>query len=286
MQALSQPRISPWVLRLIIANAVVLLLLETVFTSDGLLSLLAFTPRAALHRPWTFLTYMFVHGDLMHLAVNSLGLWVFGTPVEQKLGSRRFLLFYMYCGIGAAVFSLLLTALVPISPFVGASGAVLGLVVAFAMNWPDTEMLVFPIPVPVRAKTLAIGLVGFNAIMALPFMRGGSNIAYEVHLGGALFGYLFFRLQAFNSATPAPIRRSVEHVVPVPPRASEPERIERIAERHAAPQRRRRAEPADAVAVEIDRVLDKISATGIESLTPAERRFLDEVAQRKRQELN
>jgi hypothetical protein len=73
----------------------------------------------------------------------------------------------------------------------------------------------------------------------------------------------------------------------VPPRSSEPERIERVAtERHASPQRRRRAEPTDAMAVEIDRVLDKISATGLESLTPAERRFLDDVAQKKRQELN
>jgi membrane associated rhomboid family serine protease len=287
MQAFSQPRISPWVLRLIIANAVVLLLLETVFTSDRLLSLLAFDTRAALHRPWTFLTYMFVHGDLVHLAVNSLGLWVFGTPVEQRLGARRFLLFYFYCGIGAAVFALLVTALAPVAPFVGASGAVLGLVVAFAMSWPETEMIVFPIPVPIRARTLAIGLVAFNAVMALPLFRGGSNIAYEAHLGGALFGYLFFRLQAFAAAAPAaPIRRSVEHVVPVPPRSSEPERERTVAER-PAPQRRRRAtEPSDAVTVEIDRVLDKISATGIESLTPAERRFLDEVAQKKRQGLN
>jgi len=156
------------------------------------------------------------------------------------------------------------------------------------MSWPDTEMIVFPIPIPMRVRTLAIGLVAFNAVMALPLFRGGSNIAYEAHLGGALFGYLFFRLQSLASAAPAaPVRRSVEHVVPVPPRSIEPERIERVAtERHAPPQRRRRAEPSDAVAVEIDRVLDKISASGLESLTPAERKFLDEVAQRKRQELN
>jgi hypothetical protein len=83
------------------------------------------------------------------------------------------------------------------------------------------------------------------------------------------------------------VRRSVEHVVPVPPRASEPQRSERVAtERLAPPQRRRRNESSDAVTVEIDRVLDKISAEGLHSLTPAERRFLDEVAQKKRQELN
>jgi len=148
-------------------------------------------------------------------------------------------------------------------------------------------MILFPIPMPIKARTMAIGIVGFNALMALPLFRGGSNIAYEAHLGGALFGYLFFRLQSLASAAPAPVRRSVERIVPVPPRASEPERSERVAtERHAPPQRRRRNESTDAVTVEIDRVLDKISAEGLESLTPAERRFLDEVAQRKRQELN
>jgi len=287
MQAFSQPRISPWVLRLIIANAVVLLLRETVFTSDRLVSLLAFDTHTALRRPWSFVTYMFIHGDLLHLAVNSLGLWVFGVPVEHRLGGNRFLFFYFYCGVGAAVFSLLLSGITPIAPFVGASGAVLGLVVAFAMHWPDTEMILFPIPVPIRARTMAIGIVGFNALMALPLFRGGSNIAYEAHLGGALFGYLFFRLQALAAAAPAPPRRPLEHVLPMPPRLNEPERSERVAtERQAPPQRRRRAESVDAVTVEIDRVLDKISAEGIDSLTVAERRFLDEVAERKRQELN
>jgi hypothetical protein len=76
---------------------------------------------------------------------------------------------------------------------VGASGAILGLAVALAILWPDAEMLVIPIPIPMKARTFAILLVAFNAIMALPFLRGNSSIAYEAHLGGALFGYLFFR---------------------------------------------------------------------------------------------
>ncbi|HEX5633100.1 MAG TPA: rhomboid family intramembrane serine protease [Gemmatimonadales bacterium] len=287
MQAISQPRITPWVLRLIIANAVVLLLLETVFTSDRLLGFLAFDPSASLRRPWTFLTYMFVHGDLFHLAANSLGLWMLGSPVEHRLGSRRFLLFYLYCGIGAAVFSVLVAGLTPVNPFVGASGAVLGIVVAFAMLWPDAEMLLFPIPVPIKARTLAIGIVGLNALFALPLFRGGSMIAYEAHLGGALFGYLYFRLQALSAAAPvAPVRSTVHRVVPVPPRAPESEREQRQPSAVQPATRRRRNEGLDPVTSEIDRVLDKISAQGIESLTPAERRFLDEVSQRKRQEPN
>jgi hypothetical protein len=218
--------------------------------------------------------------------VNSLGLWVLGGPVEQRMSSRRFLFFYLYCGVGAAVFSLLLTSLTAVHPFVGASGAVLGLAVAFAMFWPDTEMMLFPIPVPIKARTLAIGIVTFNAIMAIPVFRGGSTIAYEAHLGGALFGYLFFRLQSLTAVAPPPSRRSVERVVPVPPRMMEAGERQERAERPAPQARRRRAEPADPDALEVDRVLDKISATGIQSLTPDERRVLDEASQRKRRELN
>lgn len=280
MQAFAQPRVTPWVLRLTIANAVVLLLMETVFTSDGLLRAVAFTPGSALTRPWTFVTYMFVHRDLVHLLLNSLGLLILGAPVEQRLGPSRFLSFYLFCGVGAALFSLVLSVFVPILPFIGASGAVLGLAIGFAMLWPDAEMLLFPIPIPMRARTFALLLVGFNALMALPFLRGGSSIAYEAHLGGALFGWIWFRLRGAAEIASLPPRRPVERAVMVPP-ADEAERDSRPA---AAPLPRRRRPEADPVAVEMDRVLDKISAQGIQSLTPEERRFLDEVAERKRKE--
>src|SRR5215210_8792770 len=130
-------RITPWVGRIIIANAVVLLLLMTLFTSPDLFEALQFSPRTALTRPWTFIIYMFVHSGLLHLLGNMLMLFVFGTAVESRMGSRNFLLYYLFCGVGAAVFSLLLAGLMPIGAFVGASGAVLGVAVAFAMFWPD-----------------------------------------------------------------------------------------------------------------------------------------------------
>ena len=96
MQAISHPRMTPWVLRLILANAAVLLLLDTVITSDGAFRALAFDPATALSRPWTFVTYMFVHADLLHLLANSLGLWMLGSAVEQRLGGEKFLLYYLY----------------------------------------------------------------------------------------------------------------------------------------------------------------------------------------------
>jgi membrane associated rhomboid family serine protease len=268
-------RITPWVGRLIIANAVVLLLLMTLFTSREVLQLLQFSPRTVLSRPWTFLTYMFVHGGLLHLLANMLMLFVFGTAVESRMGSRNFLMYYLFCGIGAAVFSLLLAGVMPVSAFVGASGAVLGVAVAFAAYWPDAEVIVFPIPVPIKARTLVIGLVVLDVIGSQLWPNDG--IAHLAHVGGALFGYLFFRIQSLSRRSPSQPAQAVERVVMVQSGSAEPDRRTPV-----TPMRPRRRADADPVSAEVDRVLDKISEKGISSLTAAERRFLDEVAKQKR----
>ncbi len=270
-------RITPWVVRLIIANAVVLLLLMTLFTSREVFQALQFSPRSIVTRPWTFVTYMFVHANLLHLLANMLMLFVFGTAVESRMGSRNFLMYYLFCGIGAAVFSLLLAGLMPISAFVGASGAVLGVAVAFAMFWPDAELIVFPIPVPIKARTLVIGLVVLDLIGSRLWPNDG--IAHIAHVGGALFGYLFFRIQSLSRRHPAQAARTVERVVMVQSGSSEPERRTPV-----TPMRSRRRPDSDPVAAEVDRVLDKISEKGLSSLTAAERQFLDEVAKQKKED--
>ena len=270
-------RLTPWVGRLIIANAVVLLLLMTVFTSPTVVDALKFTPSQALHRPWTFFTYMFVHAGLLHLLLNMFGLFVFGVPVEHRLGSRAFLLYYLYCGFGGAVLSLALSGIMPTGPIVGASGAVLGVGVAFAMLWPDAELFVFPLPMPIKARTFILVVIGLDVILSQLTPHDG--VAHLAHVGGAAFGYLFFRLQALSRRTPHPPPRAVERVVMVQSGAAEPEH-----RTPPAPLRQRRRPDADPVAAEVDRVLDKISELGIGSLTPAERRFLDEVAKQKKQD--
>ena len=269
-------RITPWVGRIIIANAVVLLLLMTLFTSRDLFQALEFSPWTALTRPWTFVSYMFVHAGLLHLFANMLMLFVFGTAVESRMGSRNFLLYYLFCGVGAAVFSLLLARVMPVGAFVGASGAVLGVAVAFAMFWPDAELIVFPIPVPIKARTLVIGLVVLDVIGSRLWPNDG--IAHLAHVGGALFGYLFFRAQLLSQRSAASPAR-VERVVMVQSGSAEPERRTPV-----TPMRPRRGIESDPVAAEVDRVLDKISEKGISSLTPAERSFLDEVAKQKKQD--
>src|SRR5678815_4282118 len=92
---IEEPRLTPWVGRIMVANAVVLLLLTTVFTAPVFQDLLELLPSRSAGRPWTFLTYMFVHGGLVHLAVNMLLLFVFGPPVERRMGSRAFALYYL-----------------------------------------------------------------------------------------------------------------------------------------------------------------------------------------------
>jgi len=270
------PRITPWVGRLIIANAVILLLSLTLFTSPALVSRLAFDPAHALARPWTFVTYMFVHGGLVHLLGNMLMLFVFGSAVEARMGSRAFIFYYLYCGIGAALFAVGLSGLMNVSGFYGASGAVLGLGLAYAMFWPDAELILFPFPIPIRARVFVAILAGLDVLLAIYWKNDG--VAHLAHVGGLLAGYLFFRVQSLSHRNSTTTSRPVERVVMVQssvPEASRPA--------PAAPARQRRIE-TDPVAAEVDRVLDKISALGLSSLTPAERRFLDEVSKQKKQD--
>jgi membrane associated rhomboid family serine protease len=271
---------TPWTGRLIVINAVAALLLATVLTSDRVVEALQFDPsfERTLNRPWSFLTYMFVHGGLLHLLLNSVGLYFFGPPVEEKLGGRGFLFFYLYCGMGAAIFALGLSGLFRLDPFIGSSGAVLGLMLAFAMFWPDAEILVFPVPVPIRAKTLVIVIAGASAFFGLIFMHSRTGrMALFAHLGGMLAGYIFFRIQALAQRAPLPPQRQVERVVMV-------QSPSRDTEQHASEQPRPAIRPGpDPLTAELDRVLDKINEKGIGSLTAEERRFLDEVAKRKQQ---
>src|SRR5512143_2393073 len=209
----SFPRLTPSVARLIAVTAVVQLLLETVFTSPEISSALAMTPSNFAGRPWGGFTYLFVHSGILHLATNMLGLYLFGTAVESRMGSRSFLFYYIYCGIGAAVFSLLLNLVTPQLPVIGASGAVFGVAVAFAMFWPEAEIMVFPIPVPVRARTLVIGLAVVDVVLARWVQDG---IAHEAHIGGMLAGWMFFKIQALSQRRPAPApRQQPERVVMV-----------------------------------------------------------------------
>ena len=268
-------RLTPWVTRLIMVNGAVLLLLATVFTAPRFVAALSFDPAAFMSRPWTALTYMFVHDNVLHLALNCLVLLVFGPPVEQRLGGRRFIVYYLYCGVGAAAFALGLASLLRIDPFVGASGAAYGIGLGFVLFWPTTELRLSPLPVAMTARTLFFGLLTLEVAFGL---WGNDGIAHFVHLGGALAGYAFFRLQSLTTrrATTRPVQIARRPVVT-------PMRVQETAGelRPAVPMIDRRPEVSDE---EVDRLLDKIAQFGIDSLTSQERRVLSDASERKRRE--
>lgn len=277
MGSLPFPRLSPWVVRLLAIAAGVQLLLATVFVAPGFVDALAFDPATGFSRPWTFVTYLFVHGGLLHLLLNSVFLLSFGPAVERRMGGGKFIAYFLYCGVGAAAFAVGLNAVHPVTPFIGMSGAVMGVAIAYAFLFPDREVFLFPLPFPIRAAVLVALLAAFDLAGALLWHDG---IAHEAHLGGLLFGWLFFRMNGMAGAI-SPRRRPLERVVLVSHGPAD-DALRSAPESAAAPRRARRSESADAAGdAELDRLLDKISATGIGSLSPVERKFLDEFSRRK-----
>lgn len=274
---IEEPRLTPWVGRIMVIDAVILLLLATVFTAPVFVDLLQFTPVSSATRPWTFLTYMFAHGGLLPLGGNLLLLFVFGPSVERRMGSRAFILYFLYCGMGAAALTVGLSAFLPLPPMVGASGAVFGVALAFAFAWPDVELVFAPLPLRVSARTVVVTLALAN--LAFAAWTDGA-VAHVGYVGGMAAGYIFFRIQSLTSHRSQKEARTVTRrpvMAPIPVRQGTPAAEVRPA--MARPEVRE-----EYSSDEVDRVLDKISAFGIQSLTAEERRFLDEVSKRKRKD--
>src|SRR6266699_1254154 len=270
--------LTPWVRRLLVANLLVFLIQSTLLTSPSFVGAFGFSPAHAWQYPWTFITYMFLHAGIPHILFNMLMLFVFGSSVEDRMGGRMFVLFYLLCGIGGAASSFILRQLVPVSQIIGASGAVLGVAVAFAWYWPDHPVFVFPLPDPIPAKWLVTFLVGLDLVIALLGVTDG--IAHLAHLGGVGTALLFLKGQhwrATRGEREGQQRSESSVLVSQPPRVSRGGGVPPSAQRTKS-----RGEPDARANAEIDRVLDKIIATGVESLTPAERKFLTEISRRLR----
>ncbi len=133
------------------------------------------------------LTHMFMHGSIMHILLNMYGLWLFGTKLESLWGTQRFLFYYFVCGVGAFLIHWLMGYLqiIDFSPIIGASGAVSGLVLGYAFLFPNSEFMIIPIPIPIKAKYLIYLLGGYDLIFGLMNL---DNIAHFAHLGGMLAG--------------------------------------------------------------------------------------------------
>jgi membrane associated rhomboid family serine protease len=187
--------IPPVVKNLLIANFVMWIAMTFLGNRAEIFMIenLALYPVGPKFHSWQLITYMFMNGGLGHIFFNMFALWMFGRTLEYELGSRRFLLYYMVCGIGAGLIQLLvcqLTGTPPYVPTVGASGAVFGLLLAFGMMHPnDMIVLMFP-PIPMKAKWFVII---YGAIELFAGIRSSlsltDNVAHFAHLGGMLWGF-------------------------------------------------------------------------------------------------
>ncbi len=182
---------TPWIRKLVMANAAVYLI--TAYTAAGpiLANLMALRPHPLwiLRQPWTPITYMFVHANFMHIFFNMLVLFFFGPRLEMRLGSARFIRLYFLSGLAGAVLSMAF-AMGPPVPIIGASGAVYGVLMGFAILWPRDAIYIWGI-VPVQARWL----VAVMTAMTVFFGFGGAQdgVAHFAHLGGFLGGYLYMR---------------------------------------------------------------------------------------------
>lgn len=250
---------TPWTGRIIFVNVAVFLLTMWNRAFEVPLVLVpAFIP----YRPWTIVTYMFLHAGFGHIFFNMLALYFFGPQVELRLGGRAFLGLYLVSGVSGA----LLSVVNPYTPIVGASGAVFGVMLAFARYWPKATILIWGV-LPVEARVLVVISTVLALWGGLTGAQGG--IAHFAHLGGFLGGYLYLRVLEARS----PAARFRKRVAPSPAgRASD-----------ADLERWRRVDPAALHEVnreEYERVMAKLSASGPGSLTPGEREFLDRFSAR------
>ena len=219
----------------------------------ALANALVFVPRLVVIRPWSVVTYMFLHGGLMHLLFNMLALYFFGPRVEERIGSRPFAVLYFLSGLTGALVSFIFS---PNSPIIGASAGVFGVMMAFAYFWPHAPIHIWGV-IPVPARLLVI----ITTVLAIWSGFGGvrSGVAHFAHLGGYVGAYLYLRW--LDRARGAFRRKAV-----APP----PQAVEKLSDWKSIDTTRIHEVNRD----EVNRILDKISARGLSSLTPEERLFL------------
>ena len=252
-------------------------------------------------RPYQFLTYMFLHGGFTHLFFNMFALWMFGGVIERVWGSKKFLFYYIVCGLGAGFIQELVQyadymiqeipsyqyvnaggiqmtteAYINLWTTIGASGAVYGILLAFGMIFPNERLFIIPFPFPIKAKWLVVGYIAIELFSA---MSGpGDGVAHMAHLGGMLFGFLLIRYWQKHPDSSQRFGRSKgqEFFDNMKRRFDERQRNNQM----KAEQTNRRETDEEYNArqrqnqEEIDAILDKIRKSGYDSLTKEEKQKL------------
>jgi membrane associated rhomboid family serine protease len=228
---------------------------------------------------WQVFTYMFMHAGFSHLFFNMFALWMFGMELENVWGSRKFLTYYLICGVGAGIANLLLAPLFSeVGPTIGASGAIYGVLLAFGMLFPDRLIFIYFF-VPLKAKY-------FVALyMIIEFVTvgigGTDGVAHFAHLGGAFVGFVYLMLEGYNLSffKPRENRQSTPHQWTST--HTRPIEYSNVADAQVydikdhAPKT-----PSAATQKEIDEILDKISHGGYQSLNDDEKKKLFEASKK------
>ncbi|MFN8570457.1 MAG: rhomboid family intramembrane serine protease [Gemmatimonadaceae bacterium] len=283
------PRLTKAVQWLIAINVAIYFLQLTVVGSSNMQLALGFEARHLSTAWWTVLSYMFVHGGFWHLALNMYTLYLFGPRVEHLWSPGEFTRYYIACGLGGWFFQLLFAR---DALLIGASAAVLGVMLAYAMRWPNDEVYLFGV-VPIKVKWLVAILATFNLISGIAAGDQGGGVAYLAHVGGLAAGWVYLR--SSSAAGFDRLRQRISQVPDVPdetpraiprslPRTREKgNEVDDVISRSQAATARRPASVQQATVpaarrekADLDVLLDKISQTGIDSLTTDERRQLEE----------
>jgi membrane associated rhomboid family serine protease len=210
---------------------------------------------------WQLVTYMFLHGGLFHILFNMFALWMFGCEIERAWGTREFLRYYFITGVGAGFFTFFLSFNSSI-PTIGASGAIFGILVAFAMLFPDRPIYLYFL-LPIKAKYLVIFFAVIEFLAS--FRHTSDGIGHFAHLGGMVIGYIYiksdWRLSSFFRFS-----RYLGY-------------LRELRYRHRMKVINKKREKEQRLLERVDQILDKINQVGYENLTKEEKKTLEEASQ-------
>ncbi len=254
-----QQGITPGIKYLLIANAAVFVL-QMLLPTFNLERNLGLVPYAVVHSfaLWQLVSYMFLHGGFMHIFFNMFALYMFGTDLERQWGTREFLKFYFIAGIGAAVITFLLQVNSTV-PVIGASGAIYGILVAFAVLYPNRLVYIWFL-FPIKVKYLVMVLIGLGVLAS--WSQHSDGIAHFTHLGGALVGYLYLKADW----------RLLRWLSPVKNFFRRHKRGPKLVQTKRQP---------DELMDEVDRILDRITELGgYENLSERDKKILESASKK------
>ncbi len=294
---------------LLISNVAVFLLTEIIFPglrvgsdnlADIVLKYFALNPFDAINLrmtsgaverfafyPWQIITYMFLHGGFAHIFFNMFALWMFGMELENLWGSKKFLIYYTICGIGAAAANLFISPLFSTpGPTIGASGAIYGVLAAFGFIFPNRNIYIYFL-IPIKAKYLVILYMALEVIYLASSSQSG--IAHAAHLGGAVVGFIYLLItqrRSFNLFDKiSRWKNQQQSYTPPMQYYQQPDRNNEVNtsyEEVKKDEKKRREEEQQQIQARIDEILDKLGKGGYNSLTDEEKRVLFEESKKLR----